>query len=149
MKRFKKDGQPILINDSNTKVSCQIINLFLFLIRFHFSYSNLFYKLNKTLTIIMIINSINSILLILLIYSIFEILFKIQIIIYYSINIYSYLLILSLILSILFILLTNHALFYHGLIIFYKQIYKISNQVNFIKNIREFSIRSFYFYFKS
>ncbi|CAF4255059.1 unnamed protein product, partial [Rotaria sordida] len=113
LKGVKKDGQSIEIINSNSSGSCQLINFFLVLIRYHFSYSNSFYKINKSICLIMSIYSIISILLTIFIYRTFELLFKLESFIINSYNIYSYLLILSLIISILFILLTNHALFYY------------------------------------
>ena len=129
MKRIKKDGQLILINDTNSVVSSEIINLFLVLIRYYFSYSNKFYKINLNLTIIIHINSLISILFSILTYSTFEILFKQISIINYSINIYSYLLVCSIIISILFILLTTDALLYIGKVIYFQQQYQRQNQV--------------------
>lgn len=129
MKRVKKDGISVLIMDSNPVASCEIINLFLVLIRYNFSYSNLFYKVNIYLSIIMSIHSIISMILSILTFGTFEILFKQISIVNYSINIYSYLLISSLMLSILLLLLTNHALYHFGTLIYSQQEYKISNQV--------------------
>jgi hypothetical protein len=62
-------------------------------------------------------------------YGTFELLFKQLSIINSSMNIYSYLLISSLMLSILLILLTNHALYHYGTVIYSQQEYRISNQV--------------------
>ncbi|CAF1124575.1 unnamed protein product [Rotaria sp. Silwood1] len=130
MKRVKKDGQSIVIMDTNSSASCQIINLFLVLIRYHFSYSNSFYKINKYLSLIMSIHSIISILLTIFIYGTFEVLFKLE-----SIIVYSYLLISSLIISILFLLLTNHALYHFGIRIYSQQQYQISNQLMRLSNL--------------
>ncbi|CAF4373774.1 unnamed protein product [Rotaria sp. Silwood2] len=132
MKRVKKDGQSIVVMDSNSSASCQIINLFLVLIRYHFSYSNSFYKINKYLSLIMSIHSIISMLLTIFIYGTFEVLFKLE-----SIIIYSYLLISSLIISILFLLLTNHALYHFGIRIYSQQQYQISNQLIRLSNLND------------
>ncbi|CAF3428469.1 unnamed protein product [Rotaria socialis] len=139
MKRVKKDGELIIILDSNPypAASCQIINFFLFLIRYNFSYSNSFYKINKYLSLIMIVHSIISILLILLTYGTFEILFKIESIVNYSINIYSYFLITSLMISILLILLTNHTLFHFGLTIYSQKQNQISNQLIHLSTLND------------
>jgi hypothetical protein len=129
MRRVKKDGISVLIMDSNPVASCGIINLCLVLIRYNFIHSNLFYKVNAYLSLIMSIHSIISMILSILTFGTFEVLFKQISIVNYSINIYSYLLISSLMLSILLILLTNHALFHFGTLIYSQQEYKISNQV--------------------
>jgi hypothetical protein len=77
--------------DSNSSASCEIINLFLILIRYNFYYSNSFYKLNFSITIIMSIHSIISMILSILTYGTFELLFKQISIVNNSINVYSYL----------------------------------------------------------
>jgi hypothetical protein len=77
----------------------------------------------------MSIHSIISMILSILTYGTFELLFKQISIVNNSINLYSYLLVSSLMLSILLILLTNHALYHFGTIIYSQQEYRISNQV--------------------
>jgi len=129
MKRVKKDGLPFLIIDSKPSASCEIINLFLILIRYNFIYSNSFYKLNIYLSIVMSIHSIISMILSLLTYGTFEVLFKQISLFNSSINIYCYLLICSLMLAILLLLLTNHPLFHYGTLIYSQQENRISNQV--------------------
>ncbi|CAF4204966.1 unnamed protein product [Rotaria sordida] len=137
LKGVKKDGQSIEIINSNSSGSCQLINFFLVLIRYHFSYSNSFYKINKSICLIMSIYSIISILLTIFIYRTFELLFKLESFIINSYNIYSYLLILSLIISILFILLTNHALFYYYTVCYFQQEYYQSNQLIRLSNLND------------
>ena len=129
MRRVKKDGYPILTLDTSSSLSCQMLNLFLILIRYNFIYSNIFYKINFLLSVIITIHSIISIILSILTYSIFEIYFKQLSLINNSLNIYSYLLMLSLIISIFFILLTNHGLYHYGKMIFIQEKHRISNQV--------------------
>lgn len=135
MKRIKKDGISIIENEKNSVASCEFLNLILQIIRYHFIYSNFFYKINKSLSIIESIYSFLSIILLIFIYGTFEILFKQIYLINSSMNIYSYLLFLSLFTSFLFILLTNHCLFQFALLIYSQQQYQLSNQVKFSKNI--------------
>lgn len=118
--------------------------MFLILIRYNFNYSNIFYKLNLKLSLIINVNSIILIILCLITYSIFEIFFKQIYIINLSINIYSYLLIISLIISILLILLTNHCLYNYGKLIYYQQEYQISNEVNNV-SFFSFKINKYFF----
>ncbi|CAF0845328.1 unnamed protein product [Adineta steineri] len=135
LKRVKKDDILFVTNDTNSIASCEIINLFLLLIRYNYNYLNFFYKLNKRFNFISSIHSLITIILILLIYSIFEILFKQISFINNSINGYSYLILLSLFISILFILLTNHALFHFVILNYFQQQYQISNQLIRLSNL--------------
>ena len=129
MKRVQRDSQSILLMDSNPSASCQIINLFLVLIRYNFNYSNAFYKLNKYLSLIISIHSIILMLLSIFLYGTFEVLFKLESLITDSINIYCYFLIASLMLSILLMSFTHHALFHFGTIVYSQKEYQVSNQV--------------------
>jgi hypothetical protein len=53
MKRVKKDGLRLLIMDYKSCASYQLINFFLILFRYNLIYSNIFYKLNILLSILM------------------------------------------------------------------------------------------------
>ena len=129
IKRVKKDELILYEIDSSDGISSEFFNYLLILIRYNLIYSNIFYKENKCLTIIMLIHNNLTMILSLIIYSIFEIFYKQISILYLSMNIYSLLLIFSLFISQLFLLITNHFLFSYGYFIYSKQKHHLSNQV--------------------